>query len=82
MVHPIFDNDYKVTSVSRSENMDQEWYDYVISNTINIITGSRQGTLKQVNQHAEEYSQQLNERLRHNTSYYKKTTQKATPAKK
>ncbi len=73
---PIRENDYKVTSVTRTQINEQEWYEYTISNNITTIKGQRQGTLKQVNQHAQEYSEQLNERLKSNTGYYKSSKQK------
>lgn len=72
------DNDYHVTSVTKARVDGQEWYKYTISNKTrtSTITGQRRGTLKQVSQHAEEYSQQLNDRMKSNVGYYKSNYQK------
>ncbi|MBD3671371.1 MAG: hypothetical protein HUJ29_11400 [Gammaproteobacteria bacterium] len=67
--------DYQVTSVTRSEVIWQDkgesWYEYVISNAGSVITGQRQGSLKEVTRHAKEYCQQLNERMNSGASYYR-----------
>jgi len=67
--------DYKVTSIEKAEPAtnpkDGDWYDYVISNEDSTITGRRCGTLNQVTQHAEAYSDQLNERIHNGGSFYR-----------
>jgi len=69
-------NFYKVTSVTLANSKEPNWYHYTISNNTSTITGQRRGTFTQVNQHAEDYSRQLNERLRYNVGNYKSTYQK------
>jgi len=68
------DSEYQLTSVEKTDAPDKgqadNWYEYVISNAGSTITGQRQGTLKQVTQHAKEYCQQLNDRMKNGTSYY------------
>ncbi|MBD3669999.1 MAG: hypothetical protein HUJ29_04425 [Gammaproteobacteria bacterium] len=68
-------SDYKVTSVTKSDTPSQtrgkDWYQYEISNEVSTITGQRLGTQKQVQQHAQDYSEQLNERLHSGGSYYR-----------
>jgi hypothetical protein len=71
MAFPISEDNYQVTSVTRADINGQEWYEYVISNSTSTIKGQRQGTLKQVNKHAQEYSEQLNDRMKNNYSYYR-----------
>lgn len=67
--------DYKVTSVEKTvsplDTSTDDWYEYVISNEDSIITGQRCGTLNQVTQYAQEYSEQLNERMNNGGSYYR-----------
>lgn len=41
---------------------DQQWYQYVISHGPSRIEGKRPGTLESVKQHAEEYTENLNQR--------------------
>jgi hypothetical protein len=69
-----FNIEYQVTSVEKTENplngKGENWYEYVISNAGSTITGQRQGTLKQVTQHAKDYCRQLNERMNSGASYY------------
>lgn len=62
---------YKVTSMIRSDINGQEWYEYTISNNHTSIKGQRRGTLLQVNQHAQEYLEQLNWRANGNYSSYR-----------
>ena len=66
--------EYQVTSVEKADNplngKGENWYEYVISNAGSTITGQRQGTLKQVTQHAKDYCEQLNERMNSGASYY------------
>ena len=71
MPHLLPTEDYKVTSLTRSDINGQEWYEYVISNNHTSIKGQRRGTLKQVNQHAQEYLEQLNFRASGNYSSYR-----------
>lgn len=67
--------DYKVTSVDKTasplDTSADDWYEYIISNQDSTITGKRCGTLTQVTQYAEEYSEQLNERMNNGGSYYR-----------
>lgn len=65
--------EYELTSVEKTDAPDNgkdNWYQYVISNAGSTITGQRQGTLKQVTQHAKDYCTQLNERMKSGASYY------------
>lgn len=62
---------YKVTSLIRADINGQEWYEYIISNSHTSIKGQRRGTLIQVNQHTEEYLEQLNWRANGNYSTYR-----------
>ena len=74
---PRLDKDFRVTSVTRTK---KNWYAYTISNNTSTIRGQRSGTHKQVNQHAEDYSRQLNERLRNNVGYYSSAYQQKRQA--
>lgn len=56
---------YPVVSVEEIDppkGADGTWYKYVIGRGNSQITGSRQGTLKQVTAYAKEYAKLLNER--------------------
>jgi len=46
------------------------WYRYILGQGTSKIDGLRQGSLKSVTQHAEEYSKELNERIRSGGSTY------------
>lgn len=68
--------DYKVTSVEKTDSpLDTKnaevWYEYIISNEDSTITGKRCGSLTQVTEYANEYSEQLNERMNNGGSYYR-----------
>ncbi|MDH5359128.1 MAG: hypothetical protein OEX03_01135 [Gammaproteobacteria bacterium] len=76
--------DYKVTSVEKTTSpldtaSSDVWYEYVISNEDSTITGKRCGSLTQVTSYANEYSEQLNERMNNGGSYYR--PKKPVPAK-
>lgn len=57
---------YNVTSIEKTvppEGADgQNWYRYVIECDGSVVTGCRQGTLKQVTEHANSFAEEINAR--------------------
>ena len=56
------------------------WYRYVLGQGASKIDGLRQGSLKSVTQHAEDYSKELIERIRNGGSIF--STRKKPPVHK
>lgn len=65
---------YELISVDKAETPagmeGDNWYRYVLGQGTSKIEGLRSGSLKSVTQHAENYSNELNERIRSGGSTY------------
>jgi hypothetical protein len=78
-------NIQSIEEIEAPEGMDsgQQWYQYVISHGPSRIEGKRPGTLESVKKHAEEYTENLNQRATLGYSAYatRKPKQEKAPAK-
>ena len=77
MLNPI--KQFKILSIEKTDPPGNvtggEWYRYIIEHDASPIEGIRSGTLRSVQQHLEEYVENLNARAFHGYSTY--TTRKA-----
>lgn len=78
---------YNLHSIEKIEvpeglNSNEEWFQYIITHGSSQIEGKRPGTLESVKQHAEEYTENLNQRATLGYSAYatRKPKQDKTPA--